>query len=255
MNEPRVSHGPLRFIRRNALRFLLVFTIGFFSWAGNDLLARKHKHEAEEKLGYSPPPEAFPKPSAIAKNNNNTAELHLPPDLEGTAVIYPEQVDGLVDRDGVFRTGLSLSELARVLRVDTQKIASEGSKDEIDPDAVLFCALTGTLSEQAKAKSWQLREVEIRMGQPPSSVADGWVQCKLSFCLNALLHPSADQKLVLDAISRSALLVPRFPGAKISAVPLPFDPEREQPSFAPGYLPIEAAAKIPDACEVGSVDR
>ena len=37
-------------------------------------------------------------------NNNRTAALQLPPNLEGTAVIYPEEVDALVTPTAPFVT-------------------------------------------------------------------------------------------------------------------------------------------------------
>jgi hypothetical protein len=225
---------------RNSLGFLLVCTAALCWWAGHDLMARNPKNNASEKAGYSPPPENAPPTSQTALNNNKTAELHLPTDLEGTAVLYPPEVDGLVSPAGTFRTNLSLSELARVLKVDARTIAKSGSNVEVDPDAVLFKAVAGRLSENAKAQARRIREKQVSQGMTGWAVGEEWVQRKLSFSLNALIHPSADQKSVLDAISRSARLL-REPGAKVSAAPLLFDRKGEQADFFPGFLPLEPA--------------
>jgi hypothetical protein len=224
----------------NSLGLLLVCAAALFWWAGHEFLERSHKNNAREKAGYSPPPENAPPLSQSAKNNNATAELRLPVDLEGTAVLYPQEVDGLVRPDGTFRTNLSLSEFARVLRVDARMIARNGSNVEVDPDAVLFNAVAGRLSEKAKAQARRTREKQVRLGMVGWAVGEEWVHTKLCFSLNVLIHPSADQKSVLDAISRSARLL-REPGAKVSAAPLLFDRKGEQADFFPGFLPLEPA--------------
>ena len=118
--------------------FLLVCTAGLFWWGGAGFLRRSQSNDVSEKTAYSPPPENVPPPSPAVEINTRTVELHLPRDLEGTAVLYPEEVDGLVSPDGGFRTNLSLHEIARILRIDPENIARKGPHAEVDPDAVLF---------------------------------------------------------------------------------------------------------------------
>ena len=154
--------------------------------------------------GYSPPSESIRKPSRAAANNNKSAERKLQVNLEGTAVVYPEEVDALAAADGSFRTELSLNEMASALRIDPKSIANPRSKHEIDPEAVLFKAVTGRLTDQAKARSRWMREIELRGGPAASTAGCEWVTVEFPFSLNALKHPNRDQKVVLDAISHSA---------------------------------------------------
>ena len=110
-------------------------------------------------------------------NKNKDVQLRLPPDLDGTAVVYPIEVDRLVGPDGSFCTDLSLSDLAGLLNVDPQTIARKGSNNEVDPDAVLFTAVMGRLSEQAKALA--RGRFRSRTGcPPPPSLRTG---CRPSF--------------------------------------------------------------------------
>jgi hypothetical protein len=232
----------LRFVQWNSVRFLLVCAVGFFWWVGGELVHELVKNSIEDEAARSSPPDSYPKPKLFVVNKNKDAQLRLPPDLDGTAVVYPIEVDRLVGPDGSFCTDLSLSDLAGLLNVDPQTIARKGSNDEVDPDAVLFTAVTGRLSEQAKALARRKREIQIQDGLPPSAVVEDWVQTKLSFSLKALKHPSADQKLVLDSIRHSALGLPRQPGAKTNAAPLMTIADGEQPTdfnFTGGSLPLE----------------
>jgi hypothetical protein len=240
----------LRFVQWNCVRFLLVCAVGFFWWAGGELVHQLVKNSTEDEAARSSPPDNYPQPSLFVVNNNKDAQLRLPPDLDGTAVVYPIEVDRLVGPDGSFCTDLSLSELAGLLNVDPQTIAKKGSVNEIDPEAVLFTAVTGRLSEPAKAQARRKREIQIQDGLPPSAVVEDWVQTKLYFNLKALKQPSADQKLVLDSIRRSALGLPRQPGAKTNAAPMITLADGDQPrdfNFTGGSLPL---APIPHPRDV-----
>jgi hypothetical protein len=127
--------------------------------------------------------------------------------------------------------------------IDPQTIAKRGSKNEIDPEAVLFEAVTGRLSERAKAESRRLREIEMREGWPVSAFGHEWVTVDFPFSLTILKHPNQEQQAVLDAISRSARGLKREPGAKTNAVPLLSVPEGGQFrgfKFTGGHLPLEA---------------
>jgi hypothetical protein len=219
----------------------MVGAAGLLWWLAGEYAHRFDQHRIEEKTGYSPPSERRPKPSWAEVNNNETVELHLRVNLEGTAVAYPAQVDRLVDADERFRTELSLNEMASVLRIDPQKFAKRRSKNEIDPEVVLFEAVTGRLSERAKARSRQRREIEIREGWPVSAFGHEWVTAAFPFSLNALRDPNQEQKVVLDAISCSARGLKRQPGAKTHAVALPQDSQGGLGvfKFEGGFLPLE----------------
>jgi hypothetical protein len=224
----------LRILRWNSARVLLVGAAGLFWWLGCEYVHRFGR--------YSPPSEGMPKASQAVVSNNKAALLQLPVNLEGTAVVYPQVVAALVRAEGEFRTGLSLNEMASVLKVDPQTIAKRGSRNEIDPEAVLFSALTGRLAERAKARSRRMRETEYPDTRPALVEPDEWLTVDVPFSLNVLRHPNQEQKMILDAISRSARGLMREPGAKANAVPLPFlhAGRQLQPSeFAAGYLPLE----------------
>ena len=195
---------------------------------------------AAESAGESSRQKKHPQVSQVVLNNNRTADLQRPPNLEGTAVIYPEEVNALVCPDGTIRTGLSASELGRRLGVAWRQIARSGSNDEVDPNAVLFNVVTGRLSERAKAQARQTRAIQARMGVVASAVGDEWVETKLGITLNVLLHPSTEEKAVLDAICRSCLRRSKQPGAKINAVPFLSDRDRAHAVFSGGFLPLEA---------------
>jgi hypothetical protein len=213
---------------------LLIGSAAFFWWLGCEYALRSGR--------YSPPSVGIPKPSQSVVNNNKTARLRLPVNLDGTAVVYPEHVAAMVGIDGQFRTELSLGEMARVLLLDPRTIAKPGSPNEINPDAVLFRAVTGRLTERAKARSRREREIdEQELGHVMATARD-WLTIDFPFSLNSLRHPNSEQNVVLDAISRSARGLMRQPGAKVNAVGLPMVDESgkfPRVEFAPGYLPLE----------------
>jgi hypothetical protein len=181
-------------------------------------------------------------PSQVEVNYNKDAELHLPVNLEGTAVAYPQDVAAMVGPDGEFRTDLSLNAIASLLKIDPRTTAKRGPKDEIDPATVLFTAVAGGLSEPAKTRSRRLRETEYGGLQPVLATGDEWVTVEFPFCLNAIRHPNPEQKLILDAISHSARGLTRQPGARANAVPLQSIHEYGRSGkfeFKGGYLPLE----------------
>jgi hypothetical protein len=224
----------LRSVHWNSARVLLVGAAGLFWWLGCEYVHR---------LGqYSPLSPGIPNASRTDDSNNKAAALRLPVNLEGTAVAYPEEVAALVRPDGEFRTELSLSEMASVLVIDPRTIAKQGSQNEIDSEAVLFKAVTGRLSERAMGRSRRARETEPQGLQAVLATTGEWVTVEVPFCLNALRHPNQEQKVILDAISRSARDLVREPGAKANAVPAPWlhAGGRSDPvEFAGGYLPLE----------------
>ena len=167
--------GSLRFVQWNSVRFLLVCAVGFFWWVGGGLVHELVRIQSKMRPRSFLAAGQLPEAKLFVVNKNKDAQLRLPPDLDGTAVVYPIEVDRLVGPDGSFCTDLSLSDLAGLLNVDPQTIARKGSNDEVDPDAVLFTAVTGRLSEQAKALARRER-IQIQDGLPPSAVVEDWVQ-------------------------------------------------------------------------------
>jgi hypothetical protein len=162
------------------------------------------------------------------------------PNLDGTAVAYAEDADGLVGPDGRFRTDLAPEEAAAILHLDAAAIARAGSPREIDPAAVLFRAQAGTLSDRAKAMSRRTRLRQAAEEQIPDAVYQGWDVRDFAFTLDRLRHPDEAEEAVLAAIGRSKLWVPPRPGDAIRAVPVnrgQLGPDRV--ALLPGMLPKE----------------
>ncbi len=251
----------MRFVQRNSVGALLVGTAALFWWVGGEYAQRFGQDRIESRPGNSPPSESIRKPSRAVANNNKAAERKLHVNLEGTAVVYPEEVDALAAADGSFRTELSLNEMASALRIDPKSIANPRSRHEIDPAAVLFKAVTGRLTDQTKVQSRRMREIELRGGPAASTAGWEWVTVEFPFSLNALKHPNREQKVVLDAISQSARGLERQPGAKTNAVPLPSIPEGGRPEpfeFAGGHLPLEprlGGRAVPAVVDCGSAEN
>ena len=184
-----------------------------------------------------------PPASQAARNNNRLMALGWVADLDGTAVIYPREVNGLVAADGRFRTDLSPAEMARILGVDPATIARPGSSDEIDARAVLFRAVSGELTGRARALARRWRGEQADQGRIADAVGYEWVPREFAFTLGDLEHPDDAERRVLVAISRAARQLMPEPGEGIRAIAV----ERSdvQPhNLAPGYLP---PAKVSDA--------
>jgi hypothetical protein len=186
----------------------------------------------------------MPEPDQEEVNNYETAKLKLPPALDGTAVIYPMEVRRLVAPDGRFRTELSTVNLATLLNLDARAIAKKGSITETGPDAVLFAAVIGRLSEQGKARLRWERGQEGIENQPSFTADDEWVRTMYLFTLKSLKSPTYEQKQVLDAISRSARKLPRQPGATLDANGVWITREELMSGavrFTTGLLPLESS--------------
>jgi hypothetical protein len=208
--------------------------IGFFWWVGNYLSSQP------ARKGFSPRPPAAPARSQTKLNNDAIARRSLIANLRGTAVMYREELRGLAAPDERFSIDLSLGRLADLLKINPQAIAKKGSPTEIDPDAVLFTAIAGRPSERAKARSRSERQLQARNGLPVDYTASEWVTQEFPFTLNALKHPSDEQKAILRAIWRSAREIMPEPGEKFRALAVS-RPEIQSGSvdFKPGYLPLE----------------
>jgi hypothetical protein len=165
------------------------------------------------------------------------------PNLDGTAVAYAAEADGLVALDGCFRTDLSARDAARILHLDPEAIAKAASPREIDPQAVLFRAQSGTLTEAAKARSRKQRREQAARGLTPDATCGDWDVRDFAFTLVRLRHPSEEERTILSAISRSKLLALPEPGDTIRAVPVNRgDLEDGKVALWPGMLPPEVPA-------------
>jgi hypothetical protein len=163
----------------------------------------------------APLPE-FPPESRTAANNNMIARLGWVPNLDGMAIAYPIQADHLV-QGGRFRTDLSLDQTAKALAISPSSIANPRSPDEIDPDAELFRAQSGVLTEKCKDSARRFQR-QLLAGTLPDTIVDEWVTAEFSFTLNRLKQPSDEEKAVLSAIARAASEVTPTPDDKVRAV-------------------------------------
>jgi hypothetical protein len=191
----------------------------------------------------------LPPENRTAANNNMIARLGWAPDLDGTAVVYALEADGLVAL-GRFRTDLSLNEMAAALRISAKSIANPRSPDEIDPDAELFRAQSGLLTDKSKQIERTFR-IEQLAGKMPGRDDHEWVIKEFSFTLNRLKHPSEEEKSVLCAIVAAASEIMPVPGDGVRAT----GKERSYFEYGPlklsiGLLP--PAGPMTDAREVDS---
>jgi hypothetical protein len=185
-------------------------------------------------------PEAGIRDDPRAAIHRHISRMGWVPNLDGTAVAYAAEADGLVAPDGRFRTDLSARDAARILHIDQAAIARPDAADEIDPDAVLFRAQSGTLTAQSKAMSRQRREEQAAGGLPPDAAVRDWDVRHFAFTLERLRHPDEAERTVLSAIGRSRLLIPPEPGDTIRAIPVNRgDLEDGKVALWPGMLPPE----------------
>jgi hypothetical protein len=157
----------------------------------------------------------FPPESHNAANNNMIARLGWVPDLDGTVVAYVGEADRLVE-GGRFRTDISLDQMAAALMIIASSIANSRSPDEIDPDAELFRAHSGALTNESKESARALRRWRLT-GKIPNRFVQEWVIKEFSFTLNRLKHPSDEENSVLSAIVRAASGIMPARGDKVRA--------------------------------------
>jgi hypothetical protein len=212
------------------------------AWAiGHVASKRIEDGDIEASSERQEPAPGFPASRKVADNNNAIMKRGLVGDLDGTAIAYAAEVDGLVANDGRFQTGLTLEPMARILNVGVETISKASAPHEIDPDAVLFKVQSGRLTELGKELSRRRRKEQALQGRKRDAVYDDWIVKKLSFTLNRLKHPNEEEGIVLEAISRSARSMMPQPGDKVRAVSVNRgDLESGSVILTPGMLPLEA---------------
>jgi hypothetical protein len=236
---------------QNAGGLLLVAAVGLFWWAGAGLLPAMSRNQNELDARFSPALPQTPQPSQAAVTLNR--EAGRPVDLDGLAVVYPDEVDQLVRHDGSFRTDLAREDMAKILNLTPAKLASSGSptKVDIDPDTVLFRVALGRLTEESKTQCREIREIAAREHWEVSPEVYEWVMSERTFTMSALTNPNPEQKMILDAISRTARGLPAPQGRKIRAVACWRVPRPGESAFAftAGFLPREepTAGGVPGA--------
>jgi hypothetical protein len=171
----------------------------------------------------------FPVPSRTNDNNNRIMAFGLVSDLDGIAVAYTSEADGLVAPDGSWSHTLSAEQMAKVLRLDA-----------VVSDTILFRAQEGWLTADAKVISRRIRDEREAQGKPRDFVYPEWITRDYAFTRERLMHPTADDERVLDTISRAARAVPPEPGDGIRAVGVSRgELERGAVVLSAGMLPLE----------------
>lgn len=222
------------------------------AWAiGRETAKRIEDGDIERSSRRQPPLPGLPAATRTVLNNNTIMKMGFVGDLDGKAIAYTAEADGLV-AGGQFRTDLPLEALAAILRVRPDAIAHPRFPRQVDPDAELFRAQAGTLTANAKARSREKRAWQRQHGKTPDGVVAEWIVRDFSFTLNRLRHPDDAEKAVLSAILRAAGETMPQPGDTMRAVGVfrgTLDAGRI--AVAPGMLPLAAqpAAAAPFGTE------
>jgi hypothetical protein len=250
--EPEPHERDRSYRRRRRPRWILIASIavlcGSLAWGfGYHAARRIELHDIEVSRRRQEPVPEFPTPSRTADNNNSIMRLGLVADLDGTAIAYEAEADGLmIEGDGRFQAGLSVDQMAAILHVETKLIARRDWPLEIDPDAVLFRAQAGTLTELAKERSRKWRKEQALRGEKPYGVYGDWNVTNLAFTLSRLKRPSPNEQIVLAAISKAARGIMPERGEKIRAVGVARgELDRDKVALAGGMLPLEAQPPPP----------
>jgi hypothetical protein len=237
--DARVVRWP-RFVSTLGFAGSAVLAVALLWLIGRAAVPRALPDDDEFASTREDPLPGFPRASPAAEINNAIARSGLVVNLDGTAVAYTAEADGLVGDDGQFRTGLSLAEAARILHRDPRTICRKDAPDELDPDAVLFRAQAGTILEESKKLARKLRFKQLQQGLPPDAAAGRWHTRDFAFTLNRIAHPDEEEETILAAISRSRRGVIPRPGDTIRAVAVDRgDLERGTAVVTPGMLPPE----------------
>ena len=141
------------------------------AWAiGHEAARRIDNQDIVAASQRQPPAPGFPRPGPTVDHNNALMRMGLVANLDGTAIAYTAEADGLFV-DGQLRTDFTLAELANILRVDPASIASRLAPAEVDPHAELFRARVGTLTEESKERSRNMRrqQAQRERNRTPSS--------------------------------------------------------------------------------------
>ena len=201
----------------------------------------------EKAARYQRPAAGRPTPCRTEDNNNINSKMGYVANLDGKVIAYAVDAGGLVS-DGQFRIDLPLERMAGILRVSPDSIAKPHSRNEIDPNAELFRAQAGTLSETGKELSRKMRTRQLQEGKTPDAAFGDLVITNFSFSLNRLKQPNDEEKIVLSAIIRAAAGIMSMPGDKIRAVGVNLGSlEPSLIALAPGMLPPVSAIAGPQS--------
>ena len=204
--------------------------------AGGQLVRRIERRDIDQSSRRQEPPPGFPTPLQVAINNNRVMAMGLFADLDGLAIAYMAEADSLVGPDGRFRDDLAITQIAAILKLDVDTLSK--------PDGVLFRAQSGRLTDTAKHVSRQLRKQQADKREEPQAVYAVWNTKDYAFTIYRLIHPTEDEKTVLDAISKAARAMMPQPGDGVRAVGVGRGEfERGGAVVAAGMLPLEATPR------------
>jgi hypothetical protein len=231
-------------ISRTTAVAIITLLSGVVAWAmGQELSKRIDEQERQVRSRRQPPAPGAPPTSKTVDNNNTIMRLGFMVDLDGMAIGYTGEAGNLVS-NGHFQIDLPLEEMANRLHITAKAIANPRSPGEIDPDAELFRAQAGTLTERCREVLKKARREMVRAGKMPSYGSSEWVVKDFSFTLNRLKNPTVEEKVILAAIARAAAETMPQPGDKVRAVgESRGNLEHGETVLTPGMLPLEAQDK------------
>ena len=123
------------------------------------------------------------------------------------------------------------------MKISTSSIANPRSPDEVDPDAELFRAQSGVLTQNSKESARRFQR-QLAAGTVADSIVNEWVITEFSFTLNRLKQPSDQEKAVLSAIARAASEIMPGPDDAARAVGFSWGTlEAGKVTLTPGILP------------------
>jgi hypothetical protein len=253
--EEEADGAPSRSWRRYSRwgRMAAVALIAAAAWViGREVARRIEDGDIARSSRRQPPLPGLPAATRTVLNNNTIMKMGFVGNLDGKAIAYTAEADGLV-AGGQFRTDLPLEALAAILRVSPDAIAHPRFPHQVDPNAELFRAQAGTLTANAKARSRDTREWQRQHGKTQDGVAAEWTVRDFSFTLTRLRHPDDEEKAVLSAILRAAGETMPQPGDTMRAVGV-FRGTLDvgKIAVAPGMLPLAAQ---PDPAAIMGTER
>jgi hypothetical protein len=140
---------------------------------GREASTRIENHDIAIASRRQAPAAGFPATTQTTDHNNAIMRIGLVADLDGKAIAYAAEADRLVV-DGRFRVDLPVAQIASLLHARPDLLPGSRSQDEINPDAELIRAQAGTLTDNAKKRSRELRSRQKLAGKKVDAVVAEW---------------------------------------------------------------------------------
>jgi hypothetical protein len=227
-------------LRNNSLIGVLVAACAL-SWATYQHLPKSVSDSDRAALasGYAPPDKNFPQTDVTEKYNADAAKL-LAPNLYARAIVVAEEAFKLIV-DGRFQIDQSATKLKKALNLPDGQVISLPS-GELDPNAPLFPAEIAVLTPRGIRESLEMRKHQLTTPDIPWAVYCEWERRDFVFTVNRILHPSDEEKVILDAMIRTATLA-NEPGDSVRATGINRTQFDDRPVITGGMLPLEAVGQ------------